>query len=61
MTPRAGVLMPGHSHIGQAKYIPEIPKGEGGCRGPCMVRQSPLLYSNDDQGGVYQNCKFHDP
>ena len=53
--------MPGHSHIGQAKYIPEIPKGEGGCRGPCMVRQSPLLYSNDDQGGVYQNCKFHDP
>ena len=25
------------------------------------IDQTNYVYSNDDQGRVYQNCKFHDP
>ena len=28
---------------------------------PQDIDQTNLVYSNDDQGRVYQNCNFHDP
>ena len=59
MTPLAGVLMLGCgviSHIVKMHYFFK----KISSLLPCMDKKN-KIYSNDDQGRVFQNCKFHDP
>ena len=58
MTTGAEVLVLGHDHtshietkhysLKKSSLLPDID-------------QTNYVYSNDDQGRVYQNCNFHDP
>ena len=60
MTPKAGVLVLGSGHISHIdKMIISIQFFFSTPR----HGSDKLVYtaSNDDQGKVYQNCKFHDP
>ena len=54
MTPGAGVLVLGRGHISHIVKMHYFFKLPG-------IDQTNQVYSNDDQGRVYQNCKFHDP
>ena len=59
MTPGTGILLLGHGHISH------ILKMHYFFKNPFALLpgfdQTNYVYSNDDQGKVYQNCKFHDP
>ena len=55
MTPGAEVLQLGRGHIKwqgiiSLKSSSLLPR----------IDQINLVYSNDEQGGIYENCKFHD-
>ena len=53
MTPGASVSVLGR---GQVSHIVKIQSSL-----PLGIDQTFGLYSDDDQGRVYQNCKFHYP
>ena len=52
MTPGAGVLGLRHGHIIHIVKMHYFFKLAG-------INQKNYVYSNDDQGRAYQNCKFH--
>ena len=55
----AGVLVLGRGHISHILKMHYIFKSL--LYSQVMIRQSNQLCSNDEQGMVYQNYKFHDP
>ena len=55
MTPGVGTLVLGHGHIVKIKYFFFSSSLHLG------MDQTNSVYSNNEQGRVYQNCKFHDP
>ena len=59
MTPRAGVLVLGHSHINHIVKMHYFYKNL--LLYSQAQFQTTYLYSDGDHGRVYQNCKFHDP
>ena len=59
MTPGAGVLEVRRGDINHiVKILYFLQKSSTLLRG---IDQTNYIYSNDDQGRVYQNYKFHDP
>ena len=57
MTPRAGVLVLGRGHISHIVKMHYFFKIFFSTPRHCSNK----VYSNDDTGSVFQNCKFHDP
>ena len=60
MTPGAGVLVLGGGHISHTVKMHYSIKNLL-LYSQAWITQTKLVYSNDDQGRVYPNCKFHDP
>ena len=59
MTPGAGVLVLGCGHISHIVKMHYFFKNLSSLLP--VIDQTNYVYSIDDQGRVYQNCKFHDP
>ena len=59
MTPGAGVLVLGRGHISHIVKMHYFFKNLSSLLQ--VIDQTNYVYSIDDQGRVYQNCKFHDP
>ena len=59
MTPGAGVLVLGCGHISHIVKMHYFFKNLSSLLP--VIDQTDYVYSIDDQGRVYQNCKFHDP
>ena len=59
MTPGAGVLVLGCGHISHLVKMHYFFKNLSSLLP--VIDQTNYVYSIDDQGRVYQNCKFHDP
>ena len=58
MTPGAGVLMLGRGHMSYSENVFILYKSSSLLPGICQTNG---VYSNDNQGKVYQNCNIHDP
>ena len=59
MTPRAGFLVLGRVHIKHIVKMHYFFKNFSSLLP--VIDQTNYVYSIDDQGRVYQNCKFQDP
>ena len=59
MNPVAGILLLGRGHLSHILKMHYFFKNSFALLPG--IDQANYVYSNDDQGKVYQNCKFHDP